>query len=576
MSFTVRAVVALALSFAALPARADDKGGQKEFRDIFFSLLAADQKMSPADARKLLYALPTDLRLPTDAAFAGKPFQALDALFCKHRPTELYELGAKQPVTPNVWTVDFKQHKPVLLVILPGIFGEFITHPPFEEAFALQQSAFARQFHAAVAKAAPADRTDGVYSLHDLAVTERPLSETYSVTSFDDEKGQPLIKAVFLKPPFASLETLGTLEENGAVYLRRLAKLFRLIGEQDFYLVGYSRGLPVALEVAAEANSKNVSFAKHLRGVVSLAGVTYGTPLADVAFQPGNPTHELVGVLTQLTKDLHSLPTDLPAKPSLKDELHLAKLVEQNWVLWGKAALAIRKIEANAEKADPGIALEQLKQSLPGFRSTFHLVREFAWEQFKLVHMPKFRHIEAGEHFKNIARIKTMVPKLVHGVQALTTESRLAWWRTHTLPPHVTAFAIGATMADAARPDRANTTLFDGKGVCALAKDPVSTFVDSVDFHSLRSSYYQLIAASGGCELNDSQVPLQRVRFWPKLRGSLNPKQADYKAYFLGVLGQDHWGLSFPVAFDQQNKKRNPFPRATLLKAIGTFVARHP
>ena len=572
----VRSTAAVAVAIAvAMPARAEDLGGPKAFRDIFFSLLQADQKMPLKDAQKLLYAMPQDLRLPSDAAFAGPPFQAMDALFCKHRPTELYELGAKQPVTPAIWTVQFEQRKPVLLVILPGIFGEFITHPPFEEAFA-RQSAFGRQFQAAVAKAAPADRTDGVYSLHDLGVKERPIAETLHVTSYDDEKGQPLIKAVFLRPPFASLETLGTVEENSALYLRRLAKLFRLVGEQDFYLVGYSRGLPVALEVATEAHEKKLPLAKHLRGVVSLAGVTYGTPLADVAFKPGNPTQELIGVLTQLTKDLHSLPEGLPAKPSLKDELHLAKLVEQNWVLWGKAALKIRKIEANAEKADPGVALEQLQQSLPGFRATFHLVREFAWEQFKLVHIPKFRHIEAGEHFKNIARLKVMVPKLLHGVQALTTESRLGWWRTHTLPPHLTTYAIGATMADAARPDRANKPLFDLKGVCALARDPVSVFVDSVDFHSLRSSYYQLVAASGGCELNDSQVPLQRVRFWPKISRQLNPKQADFKAYFLGVLGQDHWGLSFPVAFDQQNKKRNPFPRATLLKAIGTFVARHP
>jgi len=573
----VRPHAAMAIAIAlALPARAEDLGGQKAFRDIFFSLLAADQKMPLKDAQKLLYAMPVELRLPPDEAFAGPPFQAMDALFRKHRPSELYALGARQEVASSTWNVQFEKRAPVLLVILPGIFGEFIAHPPFEEAFANQKSAFARQFQDAVARAAPADKTDGVYSLHDLAVTQKPIAETMSVTSFDDEKGQPLVKAVFMKPGFASLETLGTIEDNTQIYLRRLAKLFKLVGAQDFYLVGYSRGLPVALQVAVEAHDKQVAFARHLRGVVSLAGVTYGTPLADVSFKAGDPTHELIGVLTQLCEGLHSLPTDLPAKPSLKDELHLAKLVEQNWILWGKAALKIKKIEANGPVADPGIALEQIKQSLPGVRATFQLVREFAWEQFKLIHIPKFRHIEAGEHFKNIARLKMMVPKLVSGVQALTTESRLNWWRTHTLPPHLTTYAIGATMADAARPERANTPLFDAKGVCSLAKDPVSTFVDSVDFHSLRSSYYQLVAASGGCELNDSQVPLQRVRFWPKINRQLNPKQADFKAYFLGVLGQDHWGLSFPVAFDQQNKRRNPFPRATLLKAIGTFVARHP
>ena len=114
--------------------------------------------------------------------------------------------------------------------------------------------------------------------------------------------------------------------------------------------------------------------------------------------------------------------------------------------------------------------------------------------------------------------------------------------------------------------------------VCTDANcwDAVSTFVDSIDFHSLRGNYYQLSDAGHGMEINDSQVPLHRVRFWPTVSRQLNPKNAHMKAYFLGVLGQDHWGMSFPVAFDQHNKKRNPFPRATLMKAIGTFIAKHP
>ena len=565
-------MAALAL---ALPARADDLGGEREFRDIFFSLLAQDRHIPAKDAQKLLYSLPAELKRPPESAFAGPPLQGLDALYRKYRPSALYEASTKAPAAQQPWSAQFAKRQPVLLVIVPGIFGEFIAHPPFEEFFANQQSAFARQFQAALATAAPADRTDAIYSLHDLGAPEKPLSDSLSVASADDEHGQPLVKAVFLKPGFASLETVGTIEENTQVYLRRLSKLFRLVGQQSFYLVGYSRGAAVALELAVQARGA-APWGKHLRGVVSLAGVVYGTPLADASMSPGDPTHEMLSLLTELAGKLHEVPADLPGKPRLRDELHLAHLVEQNWVLWTHAAARIAKIEAQAAKPDPGLMLEQIKQSLPGFRSTFHIIKEFAWEQFKILHAPRFRHIEKGEHFKNVARFKVMVPKLMHGIQALTTESRLGWWRTHTIPADLTYYAIGATMADAARADRAGKPLYTPEGVSVLVKDPVSTFADSIDFHSLRSSYYQLIAASGGNELNDSQVTLQRVRFWPRVSRSLNPKQHDFRAYFLGVLGQDHWGLSFPVAFDQHNQKRNPFPRATLLKAIGTFVARHP
>ena len=184
-------------------------------------------------------------------------------------------------------------------------------------------------------------------------------------------------------------------------------------------------------------------------------------------------------------------------------------------------------------------------------------------------------HIERSDHFRNVARFKHTIDKVLHGVQVLTTKARLDWWRKNTIPADLTLYAIGGTMADMALAERAGKPLFDPLGVCLLARDPISTFVGSIDYKSLRGNYYQLSLA-GGMELNDSQVPLDRVRFWPALSKQLNPRNARLKTYFLGVLGQDHWGMSFPVAADQSNKQVNPFPRATLLKAIGAFIASHP
>ena len=560
------AILAVALPFLA--ARAEDLGGQKEFRDLFFTLLQQDNKMSPENARKLLYALPQELR-----SSSATSLDAIDALYRKHRPSELYTAGAKVPSASVNFVADFK-HGPVLLVVVPGVFGEFIAHSPFEEAFTNQNTAFAKQFHANLARLSGADATDPVFSLATMKFDEQPLTKVLDVTSIDDAHGKPLVKAVFLKPNFASLETLGTLEENAAIYDRRLNKLFKVIGAQPFYLIGYSRGLTVALELAAE--KAKTHWGHNLKGVVSHAGVVYGTPLADASFQPGNPTYEMLQVLLPLLDKLHDQPPVLPDKPGFRDELHVAKIMEEDWAAWAKAGLAIAHIEKNAPKADAGIALEKIKLALPGARSTFKLIKEFAWDQFKIIRKPELTHLEKSQHFENVARFKAVVRKVYAGVTVLTTKSRVDWFKKHTLPADLTYYSIGATMADQARPERANKPLFDAQGVCALSHDPISTSAGSIDWTSLRPSYYQLADAGKGMELNDSQVPLQRVRFWPHLARAINPAQHDFRSYFLGVLGADHWGMSFPRAIDQHNHVNNPFPRATLLKAMGAFIASHP
>jgi len=563
------------LALLAAPALADDRGGQREFRDIFFSYLERDARIHDPNARKLLYALPQELHSPPREAFAGPPLQALDALYKKWRPTQLYELGVKAPFhrieNPEA---AFQRSGPVTIVIVPGIFGEFIAHFPFEEILKNKGSAFARQFQAAWARARPADKTDAVFSMADVKHVERPLPQIIEVASIDDSHGRPLVKLVFLKPLFASLETLGKLSENTEVYLRRLGKFWNVVGAQRFYLLGYSRGAAVALDLAVAARAR-APWGKKLAGVISHAGVVYGTPLADASLTPGDPSAQLLAVVTELAAKLNSVPADFPEKPGMRDELRLLRLIEQNWVAWAKAGYRIARIQLHAAKPDPGVALEQIRVSAPGVRSTAHFIKEFAWEHYKLLRRPRITGLEKSEHFKNVQRFKTMVAKMTDGVGALTTRARLDWWRTHTLPAGISLYAIGGTMADAARPERANRPLFDGRGVSLLAKDPMTTFVDSLDFQSLRGSYYQMVAAAGG-EVNDSQVPLQRIRFWTRLNKRLNPRGPDLPAYYLGTLGQDHWGLAFPVAVEQHNHKANPFPRVALMKAIATFIARHP
>jgi hypothetical protein len=55
----------------------------------------------------------------------------------------------------------------------------------------------------------------------------------------------------------------------------------------------------------------------------------------------------------------------------------------------------------------------------------------------------------------------------------------------------------------------------------------------------------------------------------------LNPSQPALPTYFMGTLGTHHWGLAFPRAFPTNDGLRgNPFPRTTLLRAMGTFVSQ--
>jgi hypothetical protein len=171
----------------------------------------------------------------------------------------------------------------------------------------------------------------------------------------------------------------------------------------------------------------------------------------------------------------------------------------------------------------------------------------------------------SSEYCQNIERFKRTATQVIKGVQTLTTASRLTWFQTHTLPTNIRYYAITGTMGDATAP---------GAEPTPLVLNDAAYDTHSLDFRSLRGNYYDLLAASGN-QLQDSQVPVQRARFWPELHSAMNPAQQPMKAYFMGTVGVHHWGLSFPRAFSTNDgMEANPFPRTELLKSIATFVAQ--
>jgi hypothetical protein len=151
---------------------------------------------------------------------------------------------------------------------------------------------------------------------------------------------------------------------------------------------------------------------------------------------------------------------------------------------------------------------------------------------------------------------------LVSGAQELTTPSRLAWWRTHTVPSRLKYYSFVGTMGDPSTKDR----------VWPLTLNEVAYTPGSTDFKNLRSSYYDIYKESGQA-LNDSQVAYSRSRFWPELHKALNPDQGPIEAHVLAIFGEDHWGVTLPRVIEDSSGAVSPFPRITMLKALATFLA---
>ncbi|RZA10287.1 MAG: hypothetical protein EOP10_35070 [Proteobacteria bacterium] len=110
-------------------------------------------------------------------------------------------------------------------------------------------------------------------------------------------------------------------------------------------------------------------------------------------------------------------------------------------------------------------------------------------------------------------------------------------------------------------------------GKSLLAEDSVSFNTKTLDYKALRTSYYDYFTFQG-MAINDSQISPDRSIFWPALHKSLNPKQEDFEASLITILGTDHWGMSFPVALESENKEISPFPREVLVKSLGAFLAQ--
>lgn len=527
--------------------------GPKAFRNTFAHYLRKDGLDDDA-IHDVVYLAPEEVTDPKIDPDPAAPLARLDARFRGIRPSALYQHGRDVPIRDVVDVEGALAARPVHIVVLPGIFGEFIDVAPFEEVYQAKSSAARVRWERLIAeKAASPDATDATFDPKLVKEAPRSLASLVRTGSIDDADGKPLVTVSYMVPPLGSLESLGTLEDNAAVYLRRLRKYFALVGaNEDVYVLGYSRGAATALEVVAQATQKPADnpWTGKLKGVISLAGVLYGSQLADTARAKGSAQADVIDVLAELGKDLESCTADTPTTTRLR-------IQAANGARW-TAAVAKAGYKATKLGSHPEIAWEAIESDSPDLARMTTFARKLLVDDVFTLASP------LADYCPNVDRFKAALTKTVAGIDTLTTAARLDWWRTHTLPTNIRYFALAGTMGDATR---------QPGHTWAHAQNASSYDPTSIDFKSLRTNYYDLLDASG-IEANDSQVTVNRAKFWPSLMPVLNSRQRPLDTYFMGTVGSHHWGLAFPRAFaTKDGRTANPYPRTALLHSIGAFVS---
>jgi len=554
----------LVLLGCAAPDEADTGGSAasvpvaeaQTFRDIFYTYLKAARYSD--DQARLLALLPTE-----DALRERGSLAEYDAAYRTMRPRDFHAQSRRTPPVERAVGRALRR-RPVHFVIVPGMFSELIPDAPFEEVLRAGGAARARwdrDFRAR--EAAPHDPNallDTQYSNAALGEVARPIHDLVRVGSLDDEDGTPLVTLTYLRPEVGSLETLGVPDASARRYVARLEKYFAIAGlPEDIHLLGYSRGAPVALSLLVQARKANAAWAARVRGVVSLAGILYGTAAADFVFDPARPEKKLFDVMARFVEgELESC-----TEPSIG-------VVARNSARW--STFVGRLVAATLALPDHGAAFERegLETAGPDAAGMATLAKralfgrgesgdgESAFSALRLGEGVTF-----DEYCRNVTRFKTLARATTEAIYTLTTASRGRWFGANVLPGDVRYYALTATMGDA------TTT----GAPSPLATNAASYDARSIDHRSLRTAYYDLFEATGE-QLQDGRVAVQRGRFLPDIHAAMNPAQPPLRTHFMGTVGAHHFGLSFPRAMPTNDgADANPFPRTLLLRAMATFVA---
>lgn len=457
---------------------------------------------------------------------------------------------------------------PITVVIVPGVFGEFIPIDPFQEFFAAP-STFRSLFHRRVAdtrKQLPS------FLLRDGAI-KKNLSDLIHVGSIRGKDGQELVPIIVFHTKEMSLESLGMIEDRAQIFSDRLRAYLELTGQnQKLLFVGYSRGTVIGLEMLARAEQNREQWLANVVGMVSLGGVVWGSSLAD-ATDPNYITQRLplqndipadtkkaianTGALFQRLKEHRkNLIADAWHRPNnLAERFDFYRDVGQN-------ALSGRRLS----RAKPQLA--ELKNSSPVTLSVdasgmFNLAQN-AWDQFS------WNLFSNEAYVSDIQKYHVLLDSVINAAEGMQSSTREKWFADNTLPKHVTYYSVVAAMANPDASELEKKSFLGTVGYANRSNGAVSLNFDDTYLLQGRLDYESQTAIG----LNDSQVASIQASFVPGAMERLNPRNRDLKTKFLGVMGTHHWGLALQVVNEMRQARKNPFPREALLKALAVQAAK--
>eukprot|EP00823_Brevimastigomonas_motovehiculus_P005226 TRINITY_DN3730_c0_g1_i1.p1 TRINITY_DN3730_c0_g1~~TRINITY_DN3730_c0_g1_i1.p1 ORF type:complete len:553 (-),score=115.78 TRINITY_DN3730_c0_g1_i1:307-1965(-) len=432
---------------------------------------------------------------------------------------------------------------PITLFLIVGFGGELIDTWPFMDLWEKNpNSFFAKKFAANWKTAKHNDQYDLMWDMAQEAFVEKSMQDLVRAWSVDWSDGSPMVQFVACLTPFMSLESFSfTLEESVDLYYRRISKMRAILDPQiqDTYFFGYSRSGAVALAMASDIRRKDIQ----LKGVISIAGVYYGSVMADALMGDIQPLPSYAQATSQSLEALRYLNTKLVAESShfIQNSFYITE--------------CLAKI-AGYFLSEPKIPeMGQLKMKYPSLTITWRTMIELAIKDLNLTHPIKdYEHI--------VRKSKLYISHVLTDAPLLTTKQRLAWLRTHTIAEDLSYYSLLNTEED---PEQ-------------LAwDDPLAEKgLLHPDTWFLRQQYYMLLQASGGVHLNDGQVTLSHALLLPKVHQALNPLQKDFNArtHWMALIGGSHWSTALPWVVATDDKWRAFFPRDALLMTVANYISQ--
>ncbi len=559
-----------------------------EFRDLLLGSL--DGSYTEDQMRQLVYLPSSSLTQVTHQARSGEELLKILADVQKGAdPLALYELGRATPFKPvardeidgRLAAVGSKPEERLTVVIVPGIFGEFIKSRAYEEIFEQKSSEFRSLWKArleAYKKAQPqsAALKDKTFAIESMKEFDRPIEELLHVSSLDKD-GKSLVNVMLFDTAFMSLESLGKIADRAATFSRRLTKFMEIMkatggAPTRIALLGYSRGTMLSLEMLARAaeNPAAAPWLANTKAMISLGGVVYGSDLADDAINakgertPSASAQQLIA-LRELTDSLIVPENDKLSVPAMVKNTHywnmfLAKMAKITALPEG-----VWSILKFWEKGAFEDGVKNLMSQIDSLRRAdvtagAGMVAAFGYKAFTLNH-------GITDYAINVRRFKALAGAVLDGVPELATPARVQWWKENKIPDSLKYYAVSGTMVDDAG------TGFQHE----LATNRTAYNPQLVDYGMLMGNYRNFRDYSG-ISVNDSQVAAYKVRFWNELNQLLNPEQPKLDINYLGVLGVHHWGLALKVVNEADPRKVDypfdPYPRRALMRAMGAIVVK--